>query len=466
MSQRIEIDLTKKITKIDCDKSIHFMGIGGIGVSGVAKCFLQLGFKVSGSDIKPNKNTDLLKELGADIFIGHKEENVRNACIVIASSAIKQENPEVVEAKKLGVEIYHRSHALEFLLRQSKCSIGFSGTHGKTTTTGMASLIFELLGKKPTSIIGGILPQLKTNAKLGEGNFAIAELDESDGTILLYQPSITVVTNLEVDHVDHYTDGFAQLLNTFETFVGNLPGSSKLVLNADDEGVMELHERVGFKNTIFYSIKDADWADLKAENIKREGLLSTFNVVRSGQLLGNITLNVPGEHNVSNAMGVITAALEAGVTFEDIQKTLCEFVGTGRRFEFIGEYNGAKIYDDYAHHPTEVLATLNSAKPLGNRLVAVFQPHRYSRLQGLWDDFLKSFMSADLIIVTDVFPAGEPHSLEFNGETFAKAINATYIGGAIDEIQDKVSGLIQPEDIVLTIGAGDITQLGRKICSK
>lgn len=465
MSKRIEINLDKKLPELKTAK-VHFIGVGGIGVSGVAKCFCGLGFQVSGSDMKSNKNTELLESLGAKIYLGHKAENVLDVDFIITSSAIKQDNPEIVQAKKQGIEIFHRSHALEFLLRQSTYSIGFSGTHGKTTSTGMSSLVFELSGKNPTSVIGGMLPQIQTNAKLGSGDFAIAELDESDGTILLYQPSITVVTNLEVDHVDHYTDGFSQLLDTFKTFVSNLEHQSKLVLNADDSGVMRLYDEIDFENVIFYSLNDANEARYNAKNIIFDGLSSSFDFYENNVKLGNIDLSVPGEHNVSNAMGVIASSLEAGLTFEEIQKSLHEFIGTGRRFEYVGEYNQAKIYDDYAHHPTEVTATLKSAKALGKRVVAVFQPHRYSRLQGLWEDFKDSFLYADCVVVTDVFPAGEAYNLEYNGESFAKEIGANYVPGTIDSIQDNVVKFIQPDDIVLTIGAGDITQLGRKICSK
>ncbi len=473
MTEKIEIVLGKKFPEnFEKSQKIHFIAIGGIGVSAIAKCFLELGFKVSGSDIKENKNTALLKEMGAEIFIGHNAENINGAKLIIASSAIKIDNPEVIEAKKNNIPIYHRSHGLEAILRgfgqpKKPVSVGFSGTHGKTTTTGMASLVFELSGKNPTIVIGGILPQLNTNAKVGDGGYVIAELDESDGTIVLYSPDITVVTNLEVDHVDHYTDGFTQLLETFKKVAANVSDTAKILLNADDKGCIELYKFTDKSKVILYSTKDAKQADFYAKNIILDGLSSTFDVYKKDKFLGSLELSVPGEHNVSNALAVMISALECGISFEEIKNSIKQFGGTKRRFEFVGEFNGAKIYDDYAHHPTEVIATLNSAKQLGQRIVAVFQPHRYSRFKGFWNEFKESFKDADMLVVTDVYAAGEDFLPDFNSEKFAHQIpNAIYLKGSIDEIKDTISPCIKPDDIVLTIGAGDITQLGYKLCQK
>lgn len=473
MSEKIEIDLSKKFpAEFDKSKKIHFIAIGGIGVSAIAKCFLELGFKVSGSDIKENKNTALLKKMGAEIFIGHKAENISGAELIIASSAIKIDNPEVIEAQEKNIPIYHRSHGLDAIMRgfgqdKNPIAIGFSGTHGKTTTTGMASLVFELSEKNPTSIIGGILPQFDTNAKVGNGGYVIAELDESDGTIVLYSPNIIVVTNLEVDHVDHYTDGFTQLLETFKTVSANVSDNSKIVLNADDKGCMELQKHTDKTKVILYSTKETQNADFYAQNIVLEGLSSSFDVYKKEEYIGRLELSVPGEHNVSNALSVMISALECGISFEDIKKSIKQFGGTKRRFEFVGEFNGAKIYDDYAHHPTEIIATLNSAKQLKKRIVAIFQPHRYSRFKGFWNEFKESFKDADLLIMTDVYAAGENFLPEYNSEKFAQEIqNAIYLQGSIDDIKDTISPFLKPDDIVLTIGAGDITQLGYKLCQK
>ena len=473
MAEKIDIDLNKKFPEnFDKSQKIHFIAIGGIGVSAIAKCFLELGFRVSGSDIKENKNTILLQEMGADIFIGHEASNIDGAALIIASSAIRVDNPEVVAAQQLGVPVYHRSHGLEALMRgfgqdKKPVGIGFSGTHGKTTTTGMASLVFELSGKNPTSVIGGILPQFDTNAKVGNGGYVIAELDESDGTIVLYSPDILVVTNLEVDHIDHYKDGFAQLLETFSIVSGNLKDGSKFILNADDAGCLELYKIADKSKVILYSTKGAAQADFSAKNVVLEGLSSFFDVFQKDELLGKIELSVPGEHNVSNALSVTISALESGIAFSDIQKSIKQFGGTKRRFELVGEFNGATVYDDYAHHPTEIIATLNSAKQLGKRVVAIFQPHRYTRLAGLWEDFKKSFELADVLVVIDVYAAGDPFSDEYNSEVFAhQVVGANYIKGSIEEVKTQVTSFIEPDDVVLTIGAGDITQLGYKLCQK
>lgn len=473
MAEKIEIDLSKKFPEdFDKSKKIHFIAIGGIGVSAIAKYFLEMGFRVSGSDMKENKNTDLLREAGAEIFTGHSASNVEGAALIVASSAIRVDNPEIVEAKKLGIPIYHRSHALEAVMRgvgqsQKPVGIGFSGTHGKTTTTGMASLVFELSGKSPTSMIGGILPQFSTNAKLGSGGYVISELDESDGTIVLYSPDILVVTNLEVDHIDHYKDGFEQLLETFLITAGNLPAGAKLVLNADDTGCMELYKKADKSKVVLYSTQNSPQADFFAKNSILKGLSSSFDVYKKDKFLGKIELSVPGEHNISNALSVIISALECGISFVDIQKSIKQFIGTKRRFELVGEFNGAKIYDDYAHHPTEIEATLKSAKQLNKRVVAIFQPHRYTRFAGFWEDFKKSFSGADVLLVTDVYAAGDEFSPEYNSEIFAQQVaGATYIKGNIDEIKSKVADFIKPDDVVLTIGAGDITQLGYKLCQK
>ena len=473
MAEKIEIDLSKKFPEnFDKSKKIHFIAVGGIGVSAIAKYFLEAGFQVSGSDIKENKNTELLCNLGAEIFIGHQASNIKNAALIVASSAIRIDNPEIIEAQKQNIPVYHRSHSLEAIMRgigQSKkpFSIGFSGTHGKTTTTGMASLVFELSGKNPTSMIGGILPQFNTNAKFGNGEYVISELDESDGTIVLYAPDILVVTNLEVDHIDHYKDGFEQLLKTFDTTCKNLPKNAKLVLNADDTGCMKLYEITDKSKVILYSTKNSTQANFTSKNIKMNGLSSSFDVYKKDKFLGKIELSVPGEHNISNALSVIISALECGISFENIEKSIKEFTGTKRRFEFVGEFNGAKIYDDYAHHPTEIEATLKSAKQLNKRIIAVFQPHRYTRLAGLWEDFKKSFTNADILVVTDVYAAGDEFLPKYNSEIFAQQVlGANYIKGNIDEIKSKITDFIKPEDVVITIGAGDITQLGYKLCQK
>ncbi|MDD3420251.1 MAG: cyanophycin synthetase, partial [Candidatus Gastranaerophilales bacterium] len=310
------------------------------------------------------------------------------------------------------------------------------------------------------------LPQFGTNAKVGKGGYAIAELDESDGTIVQYSPDITVVTNLEADHLDHYVDGFKQVLATFKQFTDNFSDSAKIILNADDFGCLELYKIVDASKVILYSYKNNPKADFSAQNIALDGLSSSFDVYKKDILLGRIEISVPGEHNVSNALAVIIASLQCGLPFDEIKAAIKQFGGTKRRFEYVGDYNGAKIYDDYAHHPTEIRATLHSAKQLGKRVVAIFQPHRYTRLAALWDDFKESFDEADELVVIDVYSAGDEFDSKYNSENFAKQMpKSTYIKGNIDEVVTKID-FIKSDDLVLTIGAGDITQLGYKLCQK
>lgn len=473
---RAEIDMQRKLGDfVKSNSRLHFVAIGGIGVSAVAKIFLQGGYKVSGSDIKENKNTEYLKQLGAKIYIGHEQENVKTADVIIASSAIKNDNPEIVAAQRLGIPIFHRSQALAYLMSK-KISIGVSGTHGKTTTSGMTAFVLNKLAEDVSFAVGGIVPELKTNAQYGSGDYFVSELDESDGTILMYQPDVTVVTNLELDHVDFYQDGFEQILKTFEQFSANLKPDAKLVVNADCEGNQELLRRIGKDNVILYTTSGTELCGYakvyQAKNIKIQGLGSTSDIWLNGEFLGEMKLNVPSEHNVSDALSVVASLMEKGFEFDQIASNLSGFTGMGRRFEFVGEFAGAKFIDDYAHHPTEVKATIKSAlnalsSQRKGRVVVVFQPHRYSRFKGLWDEFLTAFEGTDLFCLCDVYAAGEKESLECLPLKFIqqmKGVKALYLKGSVSEIKDDIISLIQPDDIVITAGAGDITNLGRIIC--
>lgn len=473
-----ELDMSKKLDEIiNKNSKLHFIAIGGIGVSAVAKIFLQAGYQVSGSDIKENKNVVMLKEMGAEIFIGHKPQNIQSANIIIVSSAIHPDNPEIIEAKHLNIPIFHRSQALAYLMSK-KTSIGASGTHGKTTTSGMAATVLNNIKDGTSFAIGGIIPELKTNAQYGHGTFFVSELDESDGTILMYTPDVTIVTNLELDHVDFYTRGFGQLLETFEKFSSNLKKDGKLVINADNEGTRQLLDRIDRNKVILYTTKQNYLTGYEktysAKNIKLKGFSSSSEIYLNNNFIGELKLNVPGEHNIADALGVVAALMEKGINFEDISSNIKTFTGMGRRFEIIGDYNKAKIIDDYAHHPTEIKATINSAKSIlknqqKGRLIVIFQPHRYSRFEGLWTEFLTAFNGVDKLYICDVYAAGEEPSSKHTPEEFAKQIKnvpTVYLRGKINDITEDVKNLIQPQDIVITMGAGDITNLGRNICQK
>lgn len=465
--EKVEIDFDKDFPlEFDKNKKIHFVAVGGIGVSAVAKCMQQLGYQVSGSDIKENKNTNALKEKGANIFIGHKSSNIDGVGALIVSSAIKKDNPEIIAAQNQNIPIFHRSQGLNAITKglgfdKKPISIGLSGTHGKTTTTGMTTLVFEVAKKSPTFLIGGFLPQLKTNAQAGSGDFVISEMDESDGTIVLYSTDVLLITNLEVDHVDYYTNGLEQIIDTFKTVVSK---TQKVVLNIDDYGCKKLYSNIDKNKIVTYSIKSEN-ADFYAKNIHLKENKTVFDVYQKSNLLGQIELKIPGIHNVSNALGVLIVCLEAGLSFSDIKNGLHEFVGTGRRFEFVGKKNEAKYYDDYAHHPTEVKATIESAKQLAGRVVAVFQPHRYTRFQGFWEEFKDALKSADEVIITDVYSAGEDEIENVNSEKFAKEVEGfRYFKGDTTAIANQLKDFVRPNDIVLTLGAGTITEVGYKIC--
>ncbi len=459
-----------KIISQNPEKTVHFIGIGGIGMSGLAKYLLEAGYKVSGSDIKENKMTALLSDMGAEIFIGHKAENITNISVIAASSAIKAENPEYKKALDLKIPVIHRSDVLNGIMRQNPktITVGFAGTHGKTTTSGMFSFILEKAGLNPSYVLGGVLPEIGTNAKKSSGKYFAAELDESDGTIEKYSPSITVITNLEYDHPDHYKEGFGQVLDTFKRYAENLEKDSKLIVNADCKGNLEFLKIINRTDVILYGIESKN-AQYRAENIKFEGFGSSFDVYFKDKKLTSVKLAIPGIFNVSNALAVCAASAEAGIDVNTLVKEFENFTGMGRRFQIKGKVKGATIIDDYAHHPSEVQSTLKAARNAmrssknKGQLIAVFQPHRFSRLQNLWDDFAKSFDDADITVLCDVYPAGESPVEGVSSERLSKILRSGrvyYINGGLDKVSEFVKNLIRADDIVLTMGAGDITNLG------
>lgn len=483
MSERLKIDknngFPKEITIESC-KVIHFVGLGGIGMSGLAKFLLELGYKVSGSDIKDGPTMFSISAHGGTVYIGHNAENIDKASLIVVSSAIKTDNPEIAEAIKRNIPIIHRSQVLEALMsglgrKDTQISIGISGTHGKTTTTGMISLVFDDAKLNPSIVVGGQMPFLNTNSKLGSGKYFVAELDESDGSIELYSPDISVITNLEHDHPDHYTGGIDQLFDTFERYIKGLKNNSKVIINADCSGIRTLITRINHPGIILYSINENNnKAKYVVKNVVTKGLKTNAAVYKDGEFIGELNLGVPGLHNVSDALATIVVAMESGIEFEQIAYSLNRFTGMKRRFQLLGTSSGAKIIDDYAHHPTEVQAVLKAAKSVvesegKGRVVAIFQPHRYSRLADLWNDFVESFKDADVLYVCDVYAAGEKPFEGISAERFSREVNHTnahYAPGAVDRLPEIVNSIIKPDDLVLTIGAGDITKLGYIIIEK
>lgn len=437
----------------------HFIAIGGIGMSGLAKYLLEKGHLVSGSDLDDNKYTQALKIMGATIYRGHNEANVPKNSKIIISTAIKENNSEVIKAKELGLPIYHRSDLLKEIAQnaqnQGKYFIGFAGTHGKTTTSGLASFVLEESGHSPSFIVGGIIPNLNTNAKYNNGKFFIAELDESDGTLSKYYPDILVINNLEEDHLDFYKGGIDDLIKIFHQVINQ---SKKVIINADDERIKKLSG-----NFITFGLNKADY---QAINIKQSQEGSLFDVSYKNQYLTTIHIKIPGIHNIYNTLAVVAALNEAGLTIDCKKNLFTEFTGMGRRFQKVYENNNIIVYDDYAHHPTEIKATLNAASLRygKERIIAVFQPHRYTRLKALWHDFKSSFDDASRVIVTDIYSASEKPIEEITSANFALESNKMeYISGTIEEVAEKIYPTLKRGDVLIGLGAGTITNLGKYI---
>lgn len=426
-------------------------------MSGLAKYLLEEGHTVSGSDIEDSKYINALRDLGAKIFIGHDSKNVPENAVIIKSTAIRENNPELVRARELGLKIYHRSDLLKEIAESAqadgKCFIGFSGTHGKTTTSGLASYVLDKAGFNPSFVDGGIVPELHTNAQHKDGKYFVAELDESDGTITKYSPDILVINNLEEDHIDFYKNGLEDLVKTFNIAVSK---AKKVIINADNKGVNLLNG-----DFVTFGLNNADYV---AKNIELNSTETKFDVYYKGKLLSPIVLQLGGAHNVYNALAVIAALREAGADIYALVNYFKTFTGMGRRFQKVGEISGIQLYDDYAHHPTEIKATLDScAQKFGKEhIVAVFQPHRYTRLRGLWNEFKTSFENSNRVIVTDVYAASEDVIEGINSKNFVSELEgAEYFSGSIEEVARKLLPTLKPGDVVIGLGAGTITDLGK-----
>lgn len=441
------------------NNTYHFIAVGGVGMSGLAKYLLQEGYCVSGSDISESKYTKQLVDLGGKIYIGHDAANVPENAVVVVSSAIRESNVELMRARELGLKVYHRSDLLAELSSRKPKFIGFSGTHGKTTTSGMASYLLSKSSLNPSYVVGGIIPEYNTNAEYTDNDIFIAELDESDGTIVKYSPQILVINNLEPDHLDFYTDGMTSLLKTFETVLSNLSNDSKVLVNNDNEGVMQLKGASGY---ISYGLKAADYV---AKNIVYNHGSTEFEVYYKNELLCNIKIILPGVHNVYNALAVTAALHQAGCDVESIVKHFETFTGMGRRFQKVAELGSIVVYDDYAHHPTEIKSTLSAMKSFTDKkVVAVFQPHRYSRLQSLWDDFKTALVDADRVIVTDVYAASEDEIDGINSQNFVKELNgAEYMSGSMADVAKQLLPTLEDNTVVIGLGAGTITNLAKEL---
>ena len=436
-------------------KHIYFMGIGGIGMSGIAEILLDFGYRVSGSDIKVSNVTERLQKKGAEIYIGQRAENITaDIDYAVRSTAIRETNEEYMRVKELGLPVLHRSQMLAKLMEEKK-AICVAGAHGKTTTSSMISLAMELAGKDPTIVVGGEIAQIGSNAKSGNGDYLVAEADESDGSFLNLHPWMTVITNVEEDHLDHYQDLDA-IRNAFIDFV-KLPGESGVaVLNYDCPETRQLAQYAAGK-VVSYGM--ADDAQVRGANVRQEQGESLVDVYQHGQLLGTLRLHVPGMHNISNALAAVAAGLEIGMTFDELAAGLKEFGGARRRFQLLGVVQNIQIIDDYAHHPTEVAATIEAAKGVHDgRVVAVFQPHRYSRTKFLAEKFAEAFDAADEVVLTDVYAAGEDLSEGAESNIIAQHMQRPAHLVVREQLNKFLQGFVKPGDMVLMMGAGNIWQ--------
>ncbi len=447
-------------------KSIHFVGIGGIGMSGLAEILHNQGFKVTGSDLQSSENTEYLSKLGINVRIGHSAENVFSTDVVVYSSAvIPNENPETLEAERLGIPVLRRAEMLAEISRLNY-SIAISGTHGKTTTTSLCGLLLINAGFDPTVIVGGRLRSLGgTNARLGSGEWTVVEADEFDRSFLQLLPTVAVVNNIEPEHLDIYAD-FEDLKQTFVEFLNKVPFYGVVIAGIDDQGVKQIHSQIKRKVVTFGISKVADF---RAEEIVFAQNQTSFAVIAKNELLGKVFLNIPGIHNVKNALATIAIGYELGIDLETIKRTLFEFTGVFRRFEIKAERDGILIIDDYAHHPSEVQATLKAAREGWNkRIIAIFQPHTYTRTKYLCDEFGASFDDADILIVTDVYPAREKPIEGISGKIIADAVigmghkNVYYVP-EFEKIPEVVQSLVQNQDMIITIGAGNIWKIAEKL---
>ena len=444
-------------------KKMHFIGIGGIGMSGIAEILINMGYEVSGSDLAESEQTRRLASQGARVFIGHAPANIGDYHVVVTSSAIAQGNPELVEARKRRIPVIHRSEMLAELVRM-KYGIGVAGTHGKTTITSMLSYVLFHGGMNPTAVVGGKVLNFKANARVGEGEYIVFEADESDGSFLNLLPCIGIVSNIDADHLDHYKY-FQGLKDAFLSYINTIPFYGYSVICIDDSTVRELIPQV---ERPFYTYGLSEDADFRAVDIAMNGGKTSYRCLYRGASLGEFTIHQLGHHNVVNSLSVIAVAQELGMDYGAIREGLFHFSGVGRRLELIGDSNGIRVYDDYGHHPTEIRATLDALKSLGRRIVVIFQPHRYSRTQLLWDEFGKSFAGADRLFLTEIYPAGE-HPIEgVSSRLILEAMEKhdgleAQIVPRIDDLPGLVADCVREGDIILTLGAGDIYKSGPRI---
>jgi UDP-N-acetylmuramate--alanine ligase len=446
---------------------IHFVGIGGIGMSGIAEVLLNLGYRVSGSDARLSPITERLKQLGATIFEGHRPDNLADAQVVVTSTAVRADNPEVVEALRRQVPVIPRAEMLAELMRL-KYGIAIAGSHGKTTTTSMVAAVLDRAAFDPTIVVGGRVNTLGSNAKLGRGDFMVVEADESDKSFLKLSPTIAVVTNIDLEHLDFYS-GIDEIRACFVQFVNKVPFYGSVIICLDDANVQTIIPQIT-RRVITYGMRAQ--AEVSASQVEaaRGNFGSGFEVRRKGEPLGRVNLHVPGEHNVCNALAAVAVALDLGIEFPVIAEGLDAFRGAERRFQVKAHLaeSDLLVVDDYGHHPTEIRATLAAAKTGGRRMVVLFQPHRYTRTAALLDEFARSFYDADVVLLADIYAASEDPIPGVSSQALAEQIerfghrNVRYIGG-LEQGKQALIEAVRPGDLVMTLGAGSVWRAGEEL---
>jgi UDP-N-acetylmuramate--alanine ligase len=449
-------------------QQIHFVGIGGIGMSGIAEILLNLGYRVTGSDQKRGEAVERLAELGAKVFVGHHASNIGGAHVVVYSSAVSRDNVEVQEARRHQIPTIPRAEMLAELMRL-KYGIAVAGTHGKTTTTSMVGAVLAEGRLDPTIVVGGRVSSLGSNARLGQGEFLVAEADESDGSFLKLAPTIAVVTTVDAEHLDHYGTLDA-IRDAFVAFVNKVPFYGAVVLCLDEPNIQLLIPRIE-KRIISYGLESS--ADLVARRLSLSGMTSRCEVYQRERLLGELTLQIPGRHNVLNALAAVGVGLDLEIPFPTIQLALARFSGVQRRFQILGRARDITVVDDYGHHPAEIRATLAAAKAgFDCRVVTVFQPHRFTRTKHLRQEFLTAFNLADVLIVMDVYAAGEAAIPGVSGRELADGIRShghhdvTYLGSDRPRIIEHLAKVVRRGDLVITLGAGDVSRLGSELLKR
>jgi len=441
----------------------HLVGVGGVSMSPLAEILHGMGIKVTGSDISESRTIERLRSLGIDVKIGHRAENIEGADFIVRTAAVHDDNPEIVAARKAGIPVFERTQAWGSMMRNHKNALCISGTHGKTTTTSMATHILTAAGRDPTVMIGGTLPLLGSGYRVGRGDTIIMESCEYYDSFLSFFPTIVVILNIDADHLDYFSD-IEDIKRSFRKFASLVPPDGCVIANADDKNTMEAVSGLD-RRVITFGFSEG--AEVRAVNVKYEGMGSSFDVQHRGEAYAHIELKVPGRHNVANALAATAAAIFMGLPAKSVERGLYSFTGAGRRFEYKGECRGAKVYDDYAHHPSEIRALLAAARSLGfKRLIVAFQPHTYSRTKALFDDFIRELKAADKLFLAEIYAAREDNEVGIYSKDLAERIEGAEVCSDFEELTRRLRETASEGDIILTVGAGDIYKVGEALVEK